>query len=95
MASDGTRFNFDEEPERSVELHPADFFTCEDCGRDTFVRRIKLTREEVNEMMQEIEDEHIAQGFSGVEWCRSPDIVECDHCRAEFRSAPPDPPEPF
>lgn len=67
---------------RRVELHPALFFVCDECGRDSFIRapRPVLTDEERVELAQD----HGIDPWSPVEMFSQPTVVTCDHCGEEF-----------
>lgn len=77
-----------------VEIHPAWVFTCEDCGRDTFVRSTVYDAKAVDLDEQfDPEDaeairEHIADGSDG-QFLTAPDRVKCSHCGAAFEAVEP------
>lgn len=63
----------------SVELRTAFEWTCEDCGRDNFVRAV------VPESLDGVIPEGLELGdFEGGEWVMKPDAVTCGHCGAGF-----------
>lgn len=81
---------------RSVDLHQAFLWTCEDCGRDNFERAVAVEPEsregrlfadltdhavdEVNEVLGE-------RGASaGLCLVMAPEMVRCPHCGAEYES---------
>lgn len=75
-----------------VEMHPAYEWTCEECGRNSFVSCIvcELTHEDridqarhmglIDEFSETVPDE--LQG----EFVSYPESVTCPHCGAEFRT---------
>lgn len=65
-----------------VELRPAYEWTCEDCGRDNFVRAVvpSLSPEEI----EEIREDHGIDDWQPGDWYTRPDSVTCEHCGAEF-----------
>lgn len=71
---------------RSVELHPAFRFDCDECGRESFVRaRViefeALDPEERAEIAGEVVDETEGQFLT------MPTSVACLHCGAKFEVA--------
>lgn len=69
-----------------VELFTAFVFTCDDCGRDTFVRSAVFEPGSIDiDGLRESEEikEWIAEGGSG-EFCTAPVRVACSHCCAKF-----------
>lgn len=66
-------------PIRTVELRMAFAFTCEECGRDSFVRGI------VPESLEGQIPEDVDLGdFDGGEWVMRPERVTCGHCGLMF-----------
>lgn len=62
-----------------VELHPASVWTCDECGRDNFLRTIVM----------EGGDDCIIEGQDGEEdieavFIIEPSHVTCPHCNIEF-----------
>lgn len=76
---------------KTVELHSAAFFICEECGRDNFVRLTTSpsTREEKEEVIRKMigipDDEEVDPELDG-EFVRPPDQVTCSHCKTEFQT---------
>jgi transcription elongation factor Elf1 len=76
---------------RKLEVFPAWVFTCNDCGKDTFVRSVvaEMSQEEREEQLRvemKLELwEPIPEGTFG-EWTTYPTTLKCDHCKAEFES---------
>lgn len=84
-----------------VELHDAFMFTCDECGRDTFIRAITISQEQIDgtgdaeiideiatafgEIIKNFEDEDLIQE-GGVTYTARPKIVKCDHCNSEFQT---------
>ena len=69
-----------------AELRTAYVYTCDNCGRDNFVRSVvaelgEEERSEVNEIMGE-------EGVGG-EWVIMPDRVTCPHCKTTYRTIDP------
>lgn len=64
-----------------VELRPALGWTCDDCGRDSYV----------NLIMPELSPEELAKleksGARKVD-IKAPDKVKCPHCKTEFATGP-------
>jgi transcription elongation factor Elf1 len=76
---------------RTVELHVAYVFTCEDCGRDSFVRSTVLEPGSVNiddfPDNEEIRDWIEAVGTGN--FCTIPTEVTCSHCGTKFDTEDP------
>jgi hypothetical protein len=78
----------------TIELHQAFVFTCEDCGRDTFVRAVEISPEAMegtemdDETRESLTDANEAAEACGINvggtWLMAPDTVTCSHCGAEF-----------
>ena len=77
-----------------VELHPAFFWICDDCGRDNFVRARTVEPEsdegrELHALVERVLDtaDEIAEPL-GIEpdgiWVTRPEEVMCQYCRAVF-----------
>lgn len=72
-----------------VELHHCFFFTCDECGFDTFVRFVWFGPEEAEAKLQGEPDREMVEEF--LEQVRDkggayypPKMVKCDHCLAEY-----------
>lgn len=64
----------------TVELRPAWGWTCNSCGRDTFVRAI------VPESLEgQLPEGYDPEDFEGGDWITKPDRVRCSHCGVVFR----------
>ncbi len=68
---------------KTVELHPAHCWTCDECGRDNF--RVGFAAEPSPEERAEFE-EATGQAFVMDEWTTAPDEVTCAHCGETFRT---------
>ncbi len=75
----------------TVELIPASMFSCDECGRDNFVRhrRVEVESLEGTEILEEAREESrelmetlgfFVDGF----FLQVPTEVTCSHCKAEF-----------
>jgi hypothetical protein len=64
---------------KTVELHPASRWDCEECGRENFCRMFpyRPTDAELAEVMQE---------DTGHEWLTAPKFVTCQYCKAKFEA---------
>jgi|MGYP000857371317 hypothetical protein len=86
---------------KSVELHDAFFFSCEECGKDNFVRSISISPEELEDTEdQAILDEmttamrEIAENFKeeglileqGQKLMLCPRFVTCQFCAEKFQT---------
>lgn len=67
---------------RTIELHPAFVWDCDDCGRENFVRSI--VGEFDAETMQEMRDDHGITEYESGEWHTAPSSVKCQHCESVF-----------
>lgn len=74
-----------------VELVPAFVFTCESCGKDTFVRTAVIENPETQAQAESIFREMIAQTegeLAALEWdgvvSTTPTEVRCTHCGIEY-----------
>lgn len=56
----------------TVELHPAYVFTCDECGRDVFLRSVI------------VEGGYDAEEDVDIIWVVEPERVVCSWCEAEF-----------
>lgn len=84
---------------REIEIHDAWFFTCDDCGRDTWRAHVAVDEEEAVRLVCEGEDwteeeTRLAEALLREEYrrrlhFRMPESAQCDHCGAEFRVALP------
>jgi len=83
------------EPGRSVELHQAFVWTCEDCGLENFERTVTVDPERVADVataaqMAEATDYIVhmegldTEAGAGVTWLMAPERVTCQACGAEF-----------
>lgn len=72
------------DPVRSIELHPAFVWTCEDCGRENFTRVVRLEPELVPDLIPEDRRAEV-EGREG-DWCLAPDRVTCAYCGAEYET---------
>lgn len=72
--------------DRSVELHAAFTWTCEDCGRENFARAVQLEPEQVRELVPEDlqDDAEAMREEIGGDWCLAPRWVRCPHCGARY-----------
>ncbi len=68
---------------KSVELHPAHTWDCEECGRANFCRGVLMEFSE--EDKAEMEAEHGIEFETG-EWTLAPETVTCEHCGVEFKT---------
>lgn len=79
---------------RKVTLHTAAFFTCEDCGRDCFVRLISVSADEAANMGWETPEVSGVERHESFELSGSfeymPEEVKCEHCGSEFETEPPE-----
>jgi hypothetical protein len=77
-----------------VELHSAYCWTCDECGRDNFVRSIvaELSAEDRAEGARQMgcDPADIVTG----EWATRPDEVTCQHCGTMFEALDPFPEDP-
>jgi len=81
---------------RTVELHQAFLWTCEECGRDNFERAVHLAPESVEgrelslQAREAYADASEAAEALGVEldgaWLMAPSRVRCPHCGTEFEA---------
>jgi hypothetical protein len=73
----------------TVELHMAFLWTCDDCGRDNFVRGVTVAPEAIDpdELPGDVAEWLDAGGDGG--WMSAPDRVTCEHCRATFDTEQP------
>lgn len=74
-----------------VRLNPAFFFTCESCGRDTFIRSVPVEDPEISEQVANAFKEILydeGDERRDVDWdgdlSQVPDKVTCDHCNLTF-----------
>ena len=67
----------------SVELRPAHVFTCNACGRDTYVNGIVPTM--TPELEAELREDHGVEPWEHGNWMLAAERVKCGHCGAEFR----------
>ena len=65
-----------------IELHPAYFWDCPECGRENFVRGI--SPEFTDEDLQVLKAEHGVQPWETGDFVMMPTNVECGECHAEF-----------
>ncbi len=68
-----------------AELQTAYLYTCDNCGRDNFVRAIKAELDE--EEQQEVR-ERMGEYGEG-EFVMMPDRVTCPHCNTLYRTMDP------
>lgn len=69
---------------RTVELHPAYFWICEDCAQENYCRAVRVEPEQVEHLVNEEDREaFVEQG----EWTMCPETVSCSACGEEFRSS--------
>jgi hypothetical protein len=85
-------------PLRSVEMHAAFLWTCEDCGRDSFHRGITLddqlaerltsaaTRAEADAILAELSEGAPEGTAYGGSWLIQPTVVACEHCGSRFET---------
>lgn len=75
----------------NVELHRAFFFTCDECGRDTFVRGIKLEPESelYSELTEAVEAMPDFDSDDDFEWMLAPEVVTCsfEDCNQTFETS--------
>lgn len=79
-----------------VEIHQAFVWTCDECGRDSFVRAIHTPDSVVVESMceqdgiEKYEAEAILEesGLTG-QWCMAPSVVKCPHCGCQYETEEP------
>lgn len=69
---------------QAVELIPASFWTCPNCGTDQFERSVVY--ESSPEKMREIRQELGVEPWQGGELLTDPDEVECKTCREIFHT---------
>lgn len=65
---------------RSVDLHQAFLWTCDDCGRDNFERAITVDPESIHP--DDLAEAREAFG-DGI-FLKAPTRVTCEHCGARF-----------
>jgi hypothetical protein len=71
---------------KTVELHLAYFWQCDDCGQENFCRSV------VAQMSAEDRADMAEQGFApGVagDWQTRPDVVCCSLCGEKFKASDP------
>jgi hypothetical protein len=77
-----------------VQMNPAYCWTCDECGRDNFVRAVRadISEEESLDKLRKMGQlqpyEELPEGVEG-DWITYPDHVKCNHCEAEFDSENP------
>lgn len=70
-----------------AELQTAYLWTCDNCGRDNFIRSIKCDEQVLDEQeRQELRDEHGIQPFDIGEWVMQPDEVTCEFCKSTYET---------
>lgn len=74
-----------------VELHEAFWWTCDACGRDSFVRSVMLDmpREDAIELARAVGAVPPDFEFDDDDepyWKSSPEEVTCDHCGEKYRT---------
>lgn len=72
----------------NVELRLAYEFTCEECGRDTFIRPIAVGEEEQQELQEEFKE--LTANFELPDTLKGnysmiPTEVSCRHCDSKFQ----------
>ncbi len=67
-----------------IEIHPAHFFDCNQCGVENFVRSVQpvLTAKE----QEELRSEHGVQPWEDGRYEAVPMTVECRNCGAKFET---------
>lgn len=67
---------------RTIELHTAYAFDCDECGHENFVRAVvhEFSPEEKEEMQEEFGESGATGDFVSI-----PSIVRCSHCGCEFK----------
>lgn len=81
----------DMEPIKTVEVHNAYWFTCEECGRDTYVRPIRseISRQEAIDYLKKIgqldKDEDVPDEV-GIVFETYPVELECTFCHSTFKA---------
>lgn len=68
-----------------VELHPAFFWDCPDCGRENFCRGIKP--EFSSSELAELREEHGVQPWECGDFVMQPTEVTCNYCGKAFASS--------
>jgi hypothetical protein len=71
---------------RSVELHQAFLWTCDECGRDNFERAVTCDPENFDEDSLEQLAMILESGADGAVLVTAPDTVTCRFCRAEYEA---------
>lgn len=78
---------------RSVEVHHAYLWICDDCGRDNFCRN-EVAPAAVQDALNERAREQFGvdpEDLAGGSWTAPPDVVTCAHCGGVFTTlADPD-----
>ena len=67
-----------------IELHPAFVYDCDNCGRENFVRAVRIEADE--ETMQELREEHGIEAYDVGDWCQAPVTVKCAYCNTEYET---------
>jgi transcription elongation factor Elf1 len=70
---------------RTVELHPAHTWDCDDCGAENFVRCVVPEMSE--EDLAELRDDHGVQPWETGQFMTMPNEVTCAKCGATFTTA--------
>jgi hypothetical protein len=81
---------------KTVELHPAFFWICDDCGLTNFehARRVDPQSDEARELDEVIarlksDANEVAEEFGaelGGDWVEAPTRVQCLKCESEYRT---------
>ena len=71
---------------KKVELHCAYEWTCDECGRSSFVRAItvEMTPEDIRDMIAEYGGD--GEEWQTGNWMTRPREVTCEHCGATFET---------
>lgn len=68
-----------------VELRLAYEWTCDECGRDQFIRASRLDPSQLSaDELAELRDEHCVEPWETGEWSMRPQSVQCEFCGHSF-----------
>lgn len=68
----------------NIELHLAFVYDCDNCGKENFVRSIRIEADE--DTMQELMEEHGVQPYEIGEYQQAPTTVKCTFCGTEYNT---------
>jgi hypothetical protein len=81
---------------RTVELHAAFHWICDECGRDNYFvpLRIDLTDQETEDVIRELHElenwEELPDEQEPIDAYRIPEWVTCRECKSRYEPVPPD-----